>query len=244
MSENNEKQDFWDNIENSYPKYPTVRHRKRFVIKSIEKYSQINNEIFIFDFGCGNGDILNNIKKSFLLNDNQLGGSDTSKKAIDTSRNKIKSDYFYNESFPTLTKKCDIIVCSEVIEHTKEYLKILKWIKNNLKGGGLIVLSTQSGKMYKIDEYSGHTQTFEIKYLEKALGELGFNLKYSKLWGWPFFSLQKYLTNYKFDSIKNSFLEGQVSFINKVFLKFVYLFYFCHYIFNKGPQVFIVGQKK
>ncbi len=243
MLENNEKKDFWDSIEIAYPKYPTVRHRKRFVINAAKKYSSTSKEMFVFDFGCGNGDILTDIKKLLFLKDDQIGGNDTSKKAIEVSKQKIKSDFFYNEEFPALEKKCDIIICSEVIEHTKEYIKILDWINNNLKIGGILILSTQSGRMYKIDEYSGHTQTFEINNLKDTLSKLGLNLKYSRLWGWPFFSLQKYLTNYRFDSIKDNFLEGQVSVVNKMFLKVVYMLYFIHYIFNKGPQIFIVAKK-
>jgi len=232
----------WNKREKSYPQYPTVKHRKRFIISAVKKYGDVNKEIFMFDYGCGTGDVLLKIKETFNLREEQLGGCDISEKSIDITKKKINSAYFYNQKFPELQKKCDIIICSEVIEHAKNYLQILNWVKNNLRPDGLLLLSTQAGKMRKIDAYSGHIQTFNIKKLNNELEEIGFNIQSARLWGFPFFTLQKYLTDFRFESIKNNYLEGELSLVKRMFFQFICIIYFIHDIIKLGPQIYIVAK--
>jgi len=238
-----DKTDFWDNIESSYPAYPTVRHRKRFVRWAAKKYIKAGPDSFIFDYGCGPGDILRAVGSLLDLSDTQLGGSDMSARSIEISKNKIKSPHFFNELFPNLPQPCDAIICSEVIEHAKEYKRILSWIFNNLNRGGVFILSTQGGQMHKIDEYSGHVQTFKIDRLCQELKQLGFEILYQRKWGWPLFSLQKYLTDFKFDKIKSAYLEGEPNILNKILFNIVYRAYLVHDCINKGPQLYIVAKK-
>ena len=237
------KNDFWDNIEISYPLYPTVRHRKRFVVSAAKKFINSNRESFIFDYGCGTGDILKSAGEELGLHAKQLGGSDMSKKSIAISKNKIKSLYLFRELYPRLPQLCDAIICSEVIEHASEYNDILAWIYDNLKIDGIFILSTQGGKMHKIDEYSGHVQTFEINKLCQKLEHLGYKIIYKRKWGWPLFTLQKYITNFKFESIKSNYLEGNLNITKKTIFNIFYLVYFLHNYINKGPQLYIIAKK-
>lgn len=238
------KNDFWDNIEVSYPLYPTVRHRTRFIIKMFNKFCRAEKDFFIFDYGCGTGDMIMAVKNQYKLHDNQIGGSDMSGKSIALCRRKINSPYFYHELYPNLEKKCDVIICSEVIEHATNYQEILQWIQNNLKLGGVFLLSTQGGKMHKIDEYSGHVHTFKIDELNHILESLGLKVVYSRQWGWPLFTWQKILTDINFDKIKNSYLEGNPPIIKRCFFSFVYLIYFIEDLINNGPQIYICAIKK
>jgi len=239
MTTSNEKNDFWDNIEVSYPLYPTVRHRTRFILQMFKKYCLPDKNIFVFDYGCGTGDIISAIKNQYNFRDDQIGGSDMSAKSIAICRQKIASPYFYQELYPNLPRKCDVIICSEVIEHAVNYQDILQWIQKNLKSGGVFLLSTQGGKMHKIDEYSGHVQTFKIKNLKNILETYGFKVAYFRQWGWPLFTWQKILTDINFDKIKNSYLEGSPSKLKRYFFNLVYWLYFIEDIINYGPQLYI-----
>jgi len=238
-----QKNDFWDNIEVSYPLYPTVRHRKRLIIKMFKRFCSVDKDFFVFDYGCGTGDIILAIKNNYQLRDEQIGGSDMSEKSIKICRRKIASPYFYQELYPNLGKKCDCIICSEVIEHAVDYHKILHWVQANLRPGGVFLLSTQGGKMHKIDEYSGHVHTFEVENLKRNLEDIGFKVVYSRQWGWPLFAWQKMLTDFNFDRIKNSYLEGNPSKIKKYFFYLVYLIYFIEDMINYGPQIYICATK-
>jgi len=238
------KKDFWDNIDVSYPLYPTVRHRLRFILSMMRKFSKPGNRSFIFDYGCGTGDMIFAVKNTYELSDNQLGGSDMSEKSIQFCRGKFDSPYFYQKMYPVLEKKCDVIICSEVIEHAVNYKEILHWVSENLRAGGVFLLSTQGGKMHKIDEYSGHVHTFKIEDLKMILASLGFEISYSRRWGFPLFTWQKMMTDFNFNKIKDSYLEGELSVSKKMFFNFVYLIYFIEDLIDLGPQLYICAKKK
>jgi protoporphyrinogen oxidase/2-polyprenyl-3-methyl-5-hydroxy-6-metoxy-1,4-benzoquinol methylase len=234
---------YWEDTGVSYPYYPSVMHRKRFILSQLEKCNISQNE-FVFDYGCGEGGILAEIKKSFSLKNSQLAGCDISSKAIAMAKNNIGGSNLFAEVFPKLSQKYDFVICSEVIEHTADYGRILEWIKNNLKVNGKLILTTQSGKVHSSDKYTGHTQHFKIQELNSTLESLGFEIEESYLWGFPFFTLQKYLTNIKFDKIKQNYLEGGLTLKKKVIFSAAYALFFMHDLIKLGPQIYIVAKKK
>ncbi len=229
---------YWENTETAYPYYPTVRHRKRYILDAI-KNIKFTKETFVFDYGCGQGSILNEIKYQFRGQDTNLGGCDLSEVAIEYARKKINSPYLYPQVFPQLPVKCDVIVCSEVIEHTEDYLEILYWIKNHLNYSGLLILTTQTGKIHASDKYTGHTQHFDIYQLTHILERLGFRIESASRWGFPFFTLQKYLTNWNFEKIRQDYLEGELSLKKRIVFKIAFWVYFLHDFINSGPQIYI-----
>ena len=56
----------------------------------------------------------------------------------------------------------DVVICSEVIEHISEYKKALTSIMKRVKPGGLLIITTQSGKRYYSDLKVGHTQHLRV----------------------------------------------------------------------------------
>lgn len=242
---------YWENTSDSYPHYPTVRHRQRFITNCIKKYldEQVRQQgldiedFFVFDYGSGLGELLCKIQNEFQLNAHQLGGCDVSKKATENAKKKIPSPYIYNKKIVQLEKKCNVIICCEIFEHTEKYIDILNWIKNNLTDDGILILTTQAGKIHASDKYTGHKQHFKIAKLKSILRQTGYNIKYSALWGFPFFTLQKYLTDFNFQNIKGTYLEGKFSIRKKIIFRIAYLLYFIHDFIKFGPQIYIVAEK-
>lgn len=234
---------YWEKTLDSYSYYPTVRHRKRFILNRLGEMS-LNKDSFVFDFGCGDGGVLSAIQKKFGLSGRNLGGCDVSKVAIEKLKKEVRNGYFFNEIFPNLRRKADVIVCSEVIEHSKDFLQIIHWAFEHLKNGGMLILTTQSGRLYPSDIYTGHTQHFNINELKQIMKKMGFKISYSSLWGFPFLSLQKFLTKYNFEGIKDGFLEGKLSFKKRIVFGVVYLLYYLHDFVGFGPQIYIVAEKR
>jgi len=234
---------YWTDTGVAYPYYPTVRHRKRFIIDELKRYG-IGADSFVFDYGCGEGGVLGEVKSVFGLADEQLGGCDISGKAVEIARQKLASPELYAEVFPKLGRKCDYIICSEVIEHTKDYFYILRWIKNNLADGGRLILTTQAGKIHASDKYTGHTQHFEIEHLDAVLKHMGFEIEKSRLWGFPFFALQKYLTNLRFEKVRQNYLEGELSLRKRFVFETAYVLFYLHDLIKLGPQIYITAKKK
>jgi len=235
--------EYWEKTEQAYAHYPTVKHRKRFILKAITK-EKLSKDSFIFDYGCGNGNILSDINLKYCLSSEQIGGCDVADSLILKLKQKFNSDNFFAEEFPLLSKKADIIICSEVLEHTEKYNNIIKWAFSNLKTGGSFILTTQTGKIHASDKYTGHTQHFEIKKLLSELELEGFKVENSSKWGFPLFTIQKMLTDINFDAVKNSYLEGEMTFRKKIIYKIADILYFIHNFINAGPQIFIIAKKK
>jgi len=234
--------EYWEKTENAYAYYPTVKHRKRFIINSLKNF-KFDENTFVFDYGCGEGGVLKEIKENFNLKSEQLGGFDVAENVITRLKEKFDSSHFYHEKTPVLDKKCNIIICSEVIEHTEKHSDIIKWVHNNLDENGIFLLTTQSGKIHASDRYTGHTQHFKLQELKLLLKKEGFKIHKAFLWGFPLFTLQKYLTNINFKSVQKNYLEGELSLKKKIVFNITYLLYFVHDLIKAGPQIYIVASK-
>ena len=212
-------------------------------MNSLKKPIAQKKNLFVFDYGCGEGSVLNEIKRRFQLLDHQFGGCDISERAVNIARREVHSPYLYCGAFPELNQKYDIIICSEVIEHTKNYLDVLYWIRNNIADGGIFILSTQAGKIHASDKYTGHTQHFDIYQLNSILRRLEFKIDYSRQWGFPLFSLQKYMTDLNFDKVRKNYLEGELSFTKRFVFEVAYYLYFINDLADAGPQIYIIASK-
>ncbi len=231
-------EEHWSTALDTYRVHPTSRHRRRFVIRSLRRRN-FNRDTFMFDYGCGPGIILEDIKNTFNLADGQLGGCDISCEAIKQVRARFDSPHFFCSSYPDLDRPIDVAICTEVIEHTREYKDVLQWIAFHVRPGGTFVLTAPGVPMDPPDRYYGHVQHFELDTLTAILRDLDFEVEHACLWGFPLFSLQKFITKHHFERIKNGFMTGSISVKKKLFFGLAYRMYFIHDLIPRGPQIFI-----
>jgi 2-polyprenyl-3-methyl-5-hydroxy-6-metoxy-1,4-benzoquinol methylase len=231
---------YWERTEVSYPHYPTVRHRLRFILNTIRS-GGVDRSSRIFDYGCGEGSVLGAIQEEFEVDPASLGGCDVSEQAIEAARIKTRCPSLHVGGLPSTGERYDVVICSEVIEHTRSYPVVLEWIKEHLAPGGLLVLTTQSGKIHASDVFTGHTQHFDIRQLSALMEEMGFRVQLARLWGFPMFSLQKRLTDLSFDRIRDSYLEGGMTGWKRMVFASAYLAFFAHDWIRFGPQIFIAA---
>lgn len=236
---------YWEQTEDSYPHYPTIRHRKRFILNKIRDYlkDKEGNLPMIFDFGCGEGSLLMTIQEFFRIPPSHLGGNDISALALERAKAKVSEGTFLCGAFPDYPKCFDICICSEVAEHTPDYRHILEWIHQHLTKEGLLLLTTQAGRIHACDRYTHHTQHFQKTELDALLKKIGFRIEKSRLWGWPLFTLQKYLTNFSFDHIRTTYMEGKLSPYKRFIFDLTYILYFFHDMIPFGPQIYIAARK-
>ena len=233
---------YWQDTEDSYPHYPTVRHRKRFILKKLKKHFPDGN-FSVFDFGCGEGTLLKTIQEMFQLQNDQVGGCDISEQAIVGAQQKLGSPHLTHDLYPPLQKSFDVMLCSEVLEHTTEYEAIIRYMYENLSPGGIMIVTTQTGRIHASDRYTGHTQHFKIQELTALMKGMGLKMVSARLWGWPFFTLQKYLTNLQFNRIRKNYLEGNLTLRKKIVFGLTYCAYYLHDFIPYGPQIYVVARK-
>ena len=236
---------YWVNTKECYPHYPTVRHRKRYIFNQVANFfkNRSRDDVFIFDYGCGEATVIDEIKRLYGLRPDQVGGLDVSKEAVATAKIKTGSPYFYDRTSRLLDRKISLIICSEVVEHTPDYEKVLDWMFENLETGGVLILTTQTGRIHASDVYTGHTQHFAINALQAMVKHSGFSIVQARLWGFPFFTIQKYLTNICFDFIQKIYLEGTMTIQKRITFGLTYNLNYIHELIPFGPQIYIVAKK-
>lgn len=173
---------FYDDEE--YDFYSKIRQ------KSIFKNIDIENKK-ILDFGCGLGVNIYNLKNAV--------GYDISKDAL----------YFCSlkniKTIKHLRRKFDIIIISEVLEHTKKPYDILKNLKNKLNKNGIIILELPLNTYsldcdYRENEIHQHFYDWMPQTIFNLATNLNFevleidNVHYSR-----FTSILRFFYNYNFN---------------------------------------------
>lgn len=235
--------DHWAWSQDTYKNHPTSRHRRRFVLNEIRK-NGITKKSLIFDYGCGPGLLLQDIRERFGLSSDQLCGCDISSEAVEAARSRFPQGYFYNCSLPAIDGSMDLIVCTEVIEHTSKYKDILIWIASNLTPGGLAVITTPGGTMDPPDEYYGHIQHFRLEELREILESLGFCIVTCRYWGFPLFTLQKWVTKRYFVKVRDKYMHGNLTIGKMLIFDLATFLYYIHDLIPRGPQILISATKR
>ena len=68
-------------------------------------------------------------------------------------------------------------------------------------------------------------------------------MKVARYWGFPLFTLQKWVTKRNVDSIRDRYMHGELDWKKRAIFKATYYVYFLHDAIAKGPQIFIHAQK-
>ena len=118
--------------------------RLQFIKRSIASISK--EEGIILDVGCGNGLISHHLGALGY----KIHGIDISKKAIDRaiSLNKWSNVHFFCKSAEVLENEgqlYDAIICSEVLEHLENPVKLLRVLHTLLKDDGVLIVTVPHG---------------------------------------------------------------------------------------------------
>lgn len=120
--------------------------RLNFIIDQTGKHlGKMEGEVL--DIGCGNGIISINLGAAGF----NVTGVDVSEKAIEVAKSQ---NPFENVTFQVLpaeelvnfTRKFDVIVCSEVLEHLEDPASLVKEISKNLKEEGILIVTVPNGR--------------------------------------------------------------------------------------------------
>jgi ubiquinone/menaquinone biosynthesis C-methylase UbiE len=175
--------EYWDHRFGSgdWEKKGGVSQTMNFALSQI-KYFDIPNNFsgIICDFGCGTGDAFPIYSKYFPKA--RLFGVDFSKDAISACQNKYSSlGTFQCDSFENVPL-CDILICSNVIEHIENDIEVITELKKKCKILYIIVpfnevpLSNEHLRTYSDKSFNVFTPNRVIVYLCKGWSKYGFDL--------------------------------------------------------------------
>ena len=157
------------------------------ILKEITK-KRFNKKISVLDIGCGTGTISLYLAKKR----NSVTGIDISKKAVKIAKENAKrlqlekKVIFLNEDIQSFNfnQKFDLVICSEVLEHLKDDIKVLKKIRMFMKKDGYLLISVPStnAPLYRwgfaktFDRKVGHIRRYNLDGLMKILNKLDFKI--------------------------------------------------------------------
>lgn len=136
-----DKQHFYNQREN----YQMGGMRKEYVLNLVPEGTET-----VLDIGCGNGELAEALRAKGC----KVTGVDISEKAIEEAKKFLDEGFCFDiekENWPDklLTKKFDLIIVSEVIEHLFDPIVFMKKIKPLVKTGGRIIITTPNILFWK-----------------------------------------------------------------------------------------------
>lgn len=229
--------DWAEMIENS----PAPKHRRR-IIKNIVTDSsfKINS---VLDVGCGSGILIKELK-TLLPGEVQFFGCDISSSVINFNTQKYSGVKWFVSDLDenNLDVTADVVVCSEVLEHVRDWETSLDKLINATRKR--LVITVPSGKLFEIDRKVGHYRHFTRAMVDQALKKYP-NVKYKLFfWGMPFHTLYKHAINIFPGKIYSSFAQSKYSSRQEIFSKFLYKLFFLNFKTGfEANQMFIIIDK-
>ncbi|MDO8658000.1 MAG: class I SAM-dependent methyltransferase [Candidatus Levybacteria bacterium] len=143
----------------------------------------------MLDVGCASGWLLHQLSKEFPRT--KCYGIDIYKKAIDYGKGiypSIKFKASDAHKIPYENNTFDLVICTEVLEHTEDPKMVLFEIKRVLKNTGIAIIEIDSGSwLFSVAWFlwrkingrvwnDSHLHSFNLKKLDKALKACGYRV--------------------------------------------------------------------
>ena len=194
----NNKDNFYDTIADKFSVYKNqydTNRRKEVLIDEFLSQIEIKNKR-ILDCGCGDGFFISEIVKTY--NNINISGCDISLNLLNIAKQKNKKiNFFQHNIFLKRTPETfDIIISSEVIEHSANPKKALENLCNSISENGYLILSTPNklwegivkvSSFFKLRPFQGYENFLTIKEIRSILNKNNFKIiNYKGIHLYPF----------------------------------------------------------
>jgi SAM-dependent methyltransferase len=168
---------------------PAPFHRRRLILELAQGLSFKS----VLDIGCGNGEVLGAFAQRYP--GAELVGADLSAAVIAENQRRWPSARFHQLDLGerALTERCDLVVCTEVVEHVFDWKQGLRHLRQMCTGH--LIVTVPAGKLFPIDRMMGHHRHFQREEFTEGVRQAGFAVERAWQWGFPFHTLYKSLIN-------------------------------------------------
>ena len=137
----------------------------------------------------------------------------------------------------------DLVLCSEVIEHVPNDDMVLRNLHALAAPGGTVVLTTQSGNIYRTEQFLGHLRHYRIADLCARAEKVGLTVRRAYLTGWPWLNMQKAGAHYLQGFVQKNIVQAKTlsAKVRAIFFVLYHLYRFSSK--RRGPQIVIVAAK-
>jgi SAM-dependent methyltransferase len=191
--------DDWDRHWNEYSQAaqanPAQEYRRR-VIFSLLELDDSGTGVRLLDIGSGQGDTAAAARAAFPAA--EIVGLELSQSGVEISRQKVPDARFVQcNLLQEVTPPQDLhgwathAVCSEVIEHVDDPLRLLRSARQYMRPGCRLVVTAPGGPMSAFDKHIGHRKHFRPSEIELLFREAGYIPERVTGAGFPFFNLYR-----------------------------------------------------
>lgn len=187
----------WHDFSEASEKGPATRYRHSSIIRLLDIQGRGEN-VRLLDIGSGTGGFAELFLRKFP--EAKVYGLELSESGIRMSRERVpgarfeQKDLLQMRATETPLFHATHAVCSEVLEHLDEPVKLLKNARRYMGPACKLVVTVPGGKPNAFDLYIGHRKHYTWQDLKRVLTDAGFDVSLATGIGWPFFNLYRMLT--------------------------------------------------
>ena len=183
----------WDDYSEAVSENPAQSYRRRLAAALLERRGAPAR---LVDIGSGQGDFLREALERWP--GCELLGLESSARGVQESLVKargarmLRRDLLSTPDVPEELRWWGThALCSEVLEHVEDPVRLLQGARHYLADGCRVVVTVPGGPMSAFDRHIGHKQHFTPASLSAVLREAGFGVGLAAGAGFPFFNLYR-----------------------------------------------------
>jgi SAM-dependent methyltransferase len=234
--------DYWSSLTLSHSDHPGNRFRYHLIANELSRMGLRPQSVL--DCGCGDGSLLRVIAKRIPCA--KLHGIDIADN-VPLHRAGVPIHFRAEDLGRPLPEEMhglyDLVLCSEVIEHVENDEMVLRNLADLSAPGGAVVLTTQTGKIYKTEQFLGHIRHYDPRDLCTRVEQTGLKVQRCYVAGWPWLNAQKIAAHYWQGTVQRNIVQAKT-----LSLKVRALFLVLSRLYSlnsrrRGPQIVILASK-
>jgi 2-polyprenyl-3-methyl-5-hydroxy-6-metoxy-1,4-benzoquinol methylase len=234
--------DYWSSLTVSHGDHPGNRFRYNLIAEELVRMGLRPHAVL--DCGCGDGSLLSVIASRIPCE--RLDGIDIAENVplhLAGFPIQFRPQDLGRPVQEEMHGVYDLVLCSEVIEHVENDGMVLRNLFDLTAPGGTVVLTTQSGNIYRSEEFLGHIRHYKLRDLCTRLEQAGLKVQKAYLAGWPWLNGQKIVAHYLQGTVQRNVVQA-----NTLSLKLRALFAVLSRLYilssrRRGPQIIILATK-
>jgi SAM-dependent methyltransferase len=186
----------WQQYQESALTNPAQDYRRRLVLARLDLARADSPRVL--DIGSGLGDFLVDLHALYPLVPKL--GLELSRNGVEIATRRLPQARFLqrnliagNDDPAELRAFATHAVCSEVLEHVDDPVRLLRNARVYMADGCRLVVTVPGGPRSAFDRHIGHRRHFTPGDLRKLLQDAGFDVEFSTGAGFPFFNLYRLL---------------------------------------------------
>jgi SAM-dependent methyltransferase len=233
--------DYWSTLKDSHGSHPGNLFRYELIAEELNRLNIKPQQVI--DCGCGDGSLLAIVASNISCG--ELSGFDIASSVPLGLRESIR---FQQQDLgkPILSSmhgQFDLVLCSEVIEHIENDDMVLDNLFQLTRPGGHVVLTTQTGTIYKTEQFLGHLRHYDLADLCQRVENTGLKVQKSFRSGWPWLNLQKITAHVFQNTVQTQIVQADHLGIGVKILFSVLREIYRSNSHSRGPQLFILAAK-